>query len=115
MNYGESFKKVQNPKYFKLPAWCVSPRGSSFRSLLSLGVPQPTKGRKRQSKHITTALDSDNKYGSRVLLGEFKAFRNGKVCNILYIYDEYWWSNFQINQSTLKNTAILTTHWWKID
>lgn len=78
MNNEECFKKVQTPKYFQLPAWCVSPRGSSFRSLLSLGVPQPTKGKQRQSKHATTAPGSDEKYGSQFSLGEIKAFRNAK-------------------------------------
>lgn len=73
-----ALKKVQNPKTFQLPAWCVSPRGSSFRSLLSLGVPQPTKGKHRQSKHATTALDSDEMHGSQFSLGEIKAFRNAK-------------------------------------
>lgn len=76
MDNGEWFKKVQNPEYFQLPGWCVSPRGSSFRSLLSLGVPHPTKGKQKLSEHSRTALDYSELYRHHISLGEIKAFRN---------------------------------------
>lgn len=36
---------------FALPLWRVSPRGSSFGSLVTLGVPQPTKEKEKHLKH----------------------------------------------------------------
>lgn len=79
MDNGEWFKKVQNPEYFQLPGWCVSPRGSSFRSLLSLGVPHPTKGKQRLSEHSMTALDYSELCRSHTSLGEIKAIRNAQA------------------------------------
>ena len=40
---------------FALPLWRVSPRGSSFGSLVTLGVPQPTEEKER---HLKTLLYS---------------------------------------------------------
>lgn len=73
------FKKVQNFKYFQLPGWCVSPRGSSFPSLLSLGVPHPTTGKQKLSEHSMAALDYSELYRPHISLGEIKAFGNAQA------------------------------------
>lgn len=80
---GEWFKKVQNPEYFPLPGWCVSPRGSSFPSLLSLGVPHPTKGKQKLSEHSMTALDYSELYRHHISLGEIRAFRNAQAIHYI--------------------------------
>lgn len=58
INFVEVMKKSECSMYrylktdpFALPLWRDSPRGSSFGSLVTLGVPQPTKERE---KHLNT-------------------------------------------------------------
>lgn len=66
----------------QLPGWCVSPRGSSFRSLLSLGVPHPTEGKQKLSEHSMTALHDSELY-IHISLGEIKAFRNSQAMHYI--------------------------------